>query len=78
MIEAAKNDLADRFKDYPKERLSLCVSGTFTSMEEKDSWLNRVKEEFPDFEVYYAPLSCSIACHVSVNTAGISFTVIEE
>ncbi len=78
MIEAAKQDLTERFADYPKERLSLCVSGTFTKTEERDEWLNRVKETFPDHEVYYAPLSCSIACHVSVDTAGVSWTVIEE
>ena len=78
MIEAARTDLEERFSDYPKERLSLCVSGTFTNMEEKDEWLNRVKDEFPGYEVYYAPLSCSIACHVSVDTAGIAWTVIEE
>ena len=78
MIEAARTDLEERFSEYPKERLSLCVSGTFTNMEEKDEWLNRVKDEFPGYEVYYAPLSCSIACHVSVDTAGIAWTVIEE
>ena len=78
MIEAARTDLVERFSEYPKERLSLCVSGTFTNMEEKDEWLNRVKDEFPGYEVYYAPLSCSIACHVSVDTAGIAWTVIEE
>ena len=78
MIEAARTDLAERFSEYSKERLSLCVSGTFTNMEEKDEWLNRVKDEFPGYEVYYAPLSCSIACHVSVDTAGIAWTVIEE
>ena len=78
MIEAAEQDLAERFSEYPKERLSLCVSGTFTNMEEKDEWFNRVKETFPGYEVYYAPLSCSIACHVSVDTAGIAWTVIEE
>ena len=78
MIEAAKKDLEERFAEYPKERLSLCVSGTFTKEEDKDEWLNRVKDEFPGYEVYYAPLSCSIACHVSVDTAGIAWTVIEE
>ncbi len=78
MIEAARTDLEERFSEYPKERLSLCVSGTFTKEEDKDEWLNRVKDEFPSYEVYYAPLSCSIACHVSVDTAGIAWTVIEE
>ena len=78
MIEAARTDLEERFSEYPKERLSLCVSGTFTKEEDKDEWLNRVKDEFPGYEVYYAPLSCSIACHVSVDTAGIAWTVIEE
>ena len=78
MIEAARTDLEERFSEYPKERLSLCVSGTFTKEEDRDEWLNRVKDEFPGYEVYYAPLSCSIACHVSVDTAGIAWTVIEE
>ena len=78
MIEAAKKDLEERFSDYPKERIRIGVAGTLVEQADSDEWCKKVKEAFPDYEVEYAPLSCSIACHVSVNTAGIAVTVVEE
>ena len=78
MIEAAKADLEERFSDYPKEKIRIGVAGTLVEQADSDEWCKKVKEAFPDYEVEYAPLSCSIACHVSVNTAGIAVTVVEE
>ena len=78
MIEAAKKDLEERFSDYPKERIRIGVAGTLVEQADSDEWCKKVEEAFPGYEVEYAPLSCSIACHVSVNTAGIAVTVVEE
>ncbi|MBR2213823.1 MAG: DegV family protein [Eubacterium sp.] len=78
MIEAAKTDLAERFKDYPQEKIRIGIAGTFTNEADADEWIKKVQEAFPDYKTDYAPLSCSIACHVSVDTAGIAVTVVEE
>ena len=78
MIEAVKNDIEERFGDYPKERISIGVAGSFKDDADTQEWINKVKEAFPDYKVYYNVLSCSIACHVSVNAAGIGVSIVEE
>lgn len=76
MIEVLKKDLETRFADIPSERLRIATAGTFKMREDADRWLNQVKEAFPQSDVYYSPLSCSIACHVSVDALGIGVSVI--
>ena len=78
MIDAVKNDIEERFGDYPKERISIGVAGSFKEKADTDEWYNKVKEAFPDYKVFYTPLSCSISCHVSVNAAGVGVSVVEE
>ena len=78
MIEAVKDDLKNRFSDYPKERIIIGVAGTLKEDADTEEWTKKVEEAFPGYKVLYMPLSCSIACHVSVNAAGIAASVIEE
>ena len=78
MIEALKNDLETRFSDVPRENLRIAAAGTFEDIEDTYRWRNQVQEAFPDFDVYYDPLSCSIACHVGMNAVGIGISKIED
>ena len=78
MIQAIKNDIADRFSQIPSDRLRIGTAGTFEKKEDADRWLNLVQSAFPQSSVYYIPLSCSIACHVGINAAGIGVAVIEN
>ena len=78
MIEALRDDLNTRFANIPKNRLRVATAGTLETEEEAGHWLELVQNAFPDYPVYYAPLSCSIACHVGVNAAGIGVTVIAD
>ena len=78
MLEAAQTDLKERFGDFPKERIRIGISGTFTNKDAEQEWIKKVKDTFPGYETDFAPLSCSIACHVSVDTAGVAVTVVEE
>lgn len=75
MIEALRADLSGRFCDIPKDRLHLATAGTFEHREDAERWLHTVEAAFPEYPVYYMPLSCSIACHVGINAAGIGVTV---
>lgn len=76
MIEAIKNDIETRFCDVPSDRLRIGTAGTFEKQEEADRWLQLVQSAFPENSVYYIPLSCSIACHVGINAAGIGVSVV--
>ena len=78
MIEALKTDLQTRFADVPKERIRIATAGTFEDEEDSRKWQAYVQSAFPEADVYYVPLSCSIACHVGVNAVGVGATVILE
>ncbi|MCI7813415.1 MAG: DegV family protein [Lachnospiraceae bacterium] len=78
MVEAVKTDLAARFSEIPTSRLKIGTAGTFEKKEDADRWLSLVQSTFPQTSVYYIPLSCSIACHVGINAAGIGVSVTTE
>ncbi len=71
MIDALKNELETRFKDVPYGQLNVYTAGTLEKREYIDSWLNKVQTAFPEYNVTYSPLSCSIASHTGVNSMGI-------
>ena len=75
MIEAVRADIAARFSAFPDERVVVATAGTFEREEDALRWLRFVQEAFPDKSVYYSPLSCSIACHVGINAAGLGAIV---
>ena len=72
MFEAVHNDLATKYKDVPKEHLSIGASGTMETQEMIDRWVGMIKNEFPGYKVTYRPLACSIASHVGTNTQGVA------
>lgn len=76
MIEALKQDIATRFADIPAERMRIAAAGTFEKEEEAEAWRSLVQSAFPHASVYYAPLSCSIACHVSAGACGIAVSIL--
>ena len=78
MIEAIKNDIANRFFDIPQERLCVVTAGSLQSQEEIAHWLSLVQNEFPNRNVYYNPLPCSIVSHVGPDCKGIGVTVIKN
>lgn len=76
MTEALKQDIATRFADVPADRLRIATAGTFEREEEAEAWRSLVQSAFPHASVYYAPLSCSIACHVGVGACGIGVSIL--
>lgn len=77
MIDALKNDLDKRFGNIPPEHLQIASAGTFEHPEEAELWRRTVQDAFPEYNVYYTPLSCSIACHVGMDALGIGIAKIE-
>ena len=72
MLKAMKDDCENRFKDYAAEaKLHMEVAYTGNEEEAKE-WAEAVKEAFPQFDFYMAPLSLSIACHIGYGSLAIA------
>ncbi|MDO4303232.1 MAG: DegV family protein [Bacillota bacterium] len=78
MIDALQNDLCKRFADIPSDHLLIGTAGTFESAKAAEEWYLSVKNAFPAYQSYYLPLSCSIACHVGIDAAGIGICVLDR
>ena len=65
MIDAVRNDLETRFKEYRKAgKIMLGVAHT-QCFEEAEKFAEELRAEFPDIEVRYIdPLSLSVAIHI--------------
>lgn len=77
MIEAIQNDITNRFSQTASEKLQIHTAGTLRQEEEIRQWIQVVQEAFPDKEVRYSPLPCSIATHVGPGAFGIAVSVSE-
>lgn len=78
MVDAVKADIMSRFSEADAGRIRIGAAGTFEREEDAGWWLELIQETFPETEVYYRPLSCSIASHVGIDSAGIGICVINE
>ena len=76
MLEAIRKDRMERFAAIPDSQLRIDVAGTLDDDEQIERWLRLVQSGFPETQIEYAPLPCSIACHISVNAVGIALTQI--
>lgn len=78
IVEALQNDFNTRFKDIPTERLRLGAAGSGLTPAEREDWRATLANAFPQFDVYYDPLSFSICCHVGPQSYGVGISVIAE
>lgn len=78
MIEAIQKDLDTRFRDVPRNRILLATAGTIEDPADIKAWKAQAQEAFPDFEIYYGALSCSIATHVGVGTEALALMVTDR
>lgn len=78
MIEAVQADIAELFADVPRTKLRIATAGTLATQEEIDTWVNAVKAAFPDLDVFYDPLPCSLSTHIGPNAMGVSVSVVEK
>ena len=44
------------------------------SAEEAEEWKKEIEEAFPEYEVYMAPLSLSVSCHIGPGARAITLT----
>lgn len=73
-----KDDIMSRFSEIDAGRIRIGTAGTFEKEEDAGWWLELVQETFPEVEVYYRPLYCSIASHVGIDAAGIGVCAVNR
>ena len=70
MIEEMNEELKTRFAGVPHDELIIGTAGSFVDQADAGNCCNTVKDAFPDIEVYYHKLSCSISVHTGPNAMG--------
>ena len=78
IIEAVRHEQAERFRNVPLERLHLAAASTLPTKEEEEAWRQFVQDAFPEYQVTYDPLSCSIACHTGIGAVGVGLSMIQR
>ena len=74
MIEEMNEELKTRFSGVSHEDIIIGTAGSFVDQADAENWCNTVKEAFPDIEVYYNKLSCSISVHTGPNAMGVGIS----
>lgn len=63
MIQAVKDDLEKRFKEYVNPDMLMLHGAYAGNKEEAEIWKQELEAEFPGFEIEMYPLSLSVTCH---------------
>ncbi len=72
MIDAMKTDLAERIGRSPKgEKVYLSIAHT-QNRELAEEFREEIGRDFPDHDIYIAPLSLSVACHIGPGALAIA------
>lgn len=74
IIEEMNEELKTRFAGVPHEEIIIGTAGSFVDQADAENWCNTVKEAFPDIEVYYNKLSCSVSVHTGPNAMGVGIS----
>jgi DegV family protein with EDD domain len=74
IIEEMQDELKSRFAQVPNEELIIGTAGSFIDQDDAARWRDTVSEAFPDIEVYYNKLSCSVSVHTGPNAMGVGIS----
>lgn len=71
MIDAMKNDFANRFHDPAGEHMYLEMAYTY-DLEAAEAFKKEVQEAFPGMEIVMNPLSLSVSCHIGPGALAVA------
>lgn len=78
MVQAMKEDLEGRFQEYVKQG-RMALQAAYTGKEEEAmEWKKELQEQFPGYEIYMAPLSLSVSCHIGPGALAVAATKIAD
>lgn len=71
MIEAMKNDFANRFSDAEGKNMYLEMAYTY-DLQAAEAFRAEVQEAFPNNEIVLNPLSLSVSCHIGPGALAVA------
>lgn len=71
MIEAMKNDFANRFQDPEGKNMHLEIAYTY-DLETAEAFKAEVQEAFPGMDIVLNPLSLSVSCHIGPGALAVA------
>lgn len=73
MVQAMLKDYAERFSELEAAgEMQLALAYSYVDDETLQSWVDEVKEAFPNADLRIAPLSLSIGCHIGPGALAIA------
>ena len=74
MIEAVRHTMDTDFADSQGPE-NLYVAAAYTGdADSAQEWKGELEEAFPGFDIYMAPLSLSVACHIGPGARAVTVT----
>lgn len=73
MLNAIREDAEKRFKGLDPDNLLIAAAYT-KDTESAEIWKREIEEAFPGFDVFMAPLSLSISCHIGPGALAVTVT----
>lgn len=74
MIKAIQSDLEKRFANKDMSKLHIGAAGAGLSKTEQEEWVALLKNRFPDYDIFYSPLSASVSVHTGPGAVGIGIS----
>lgn len=71
MLDAIKNDFANRFQDPEGKNMRLGIAYT-KELDAANEWKKEVLAAFPNHEIQMDPLSLSVACHIGPGALAVT------
>ena len=74
MLDAMEKDINERFAGH-----KVHLMGAYTCTEEEAAeWKKQIEERFPGYDIYMAPLSLSVTCHIGKGSMAIACSRVIE
>lgn len=74
MIKAIQSDIEKRFADKDMSKVHIGAAGAGLSKTEQEEWVALLKKRFPDYNIFYSPLSASVSVHTGPGAVGIGIS----
>jgi len=75
MLEAVDQDFSTTYKtEVEAGRMHLLAASSLDD-DEKEKWIEEIKEHFPGMEVLYGDLSLGLCCHIGRGGIGIAYSI---
>ncbi|MBQ9327171.1 MAG: DegV family protein [Solobacterium sp.] len=70
LIDSIRRDRNTLFPGVPNEELYIAAADSFSQENDSLRWRKKMADAFPEYDLFWAPLSLNITCHTGPNAFG--------